>query len=187
MDNTKDKNLLTNNKKIEYKKSNYFNSFSKYTLFLYIPPSILTFTKSLEIEQYFIDNGYEKTNPMDFLYLFLGILFSGGLFWVVSKCFHNFIVNNAIQKSRTTNDINQHYYLIKNIIFGLFFYTIMTTINFYLIYTYNPEFLPKLLGGSLDVTTFIENWPQPISNPVRIFFIFSIGKVLKIIKLKLYF
>ena len=174
-DNQK-KTLLKKSNKINHGKSDYFNSISKYTLLIYIPASILMFQQGFEIEKYYEANGYQKTDPMNYFYMFIGTIYSGALFWMVSKVFHNFIKTRATKILRTTTDINKHFYLIKNMIFGIIYYTSMVIINYYLIYTYNPEFLPKSFGGSLDVTTFVDEWPQKISNPVRILFVFSIGK-----------
>lgn len=158
------------------KKKFNFNDLSKYITIAYIIASAFLFKEIFKIEDYFISNGFGESDKRDYLYIFLGIFISAFIFKFTSWAFDSFIRRNKLDKSRRNESTEWYVYRIKNMVYGIFYYGLGTIINFYLIKTYSPEFLPKYMGGNLDVLTFADSWPRTPSKPVSIFFIITIGK-----------
>ena len=129
-----------------------------------------------EIETFFVENGYGATNKWEYAYIVLGILISSGIFKLSNLYITPFIEKNSKKESRINENKDQHHYRIKNMFYGLIYYSIASVINLFLVYKYNSECMPKLLGGELNIYQFSNTWPRNISTPVRIFFIITIGK-----------
>jgi hypothetical protein len=148
---------------------------TKYTLYLYVPVSIYILKNIFEMFNNNKENDFSSTCFITIGLIVAGMIFSFGLLKIVSIIFHNFIVNNCIEKSKKTDDKIHQHYLIKNIVFGIFYYGIMSILNYYVIYNYQIEYLPKMIGGRLNTRDFMKSLTQPISTPVKYVFMFSIG------------
>lgn len=171
-------NLISKETTKEQKKLTPFNLISKYCVVVYILISIFMFRQFGISEKFYIENGHGRTEKMNYFYVLLGMIYSAFVFFFMSWSCDGFIRKYANPKSKMHESKDSYHHRIKNMFYGLVYYSISTLLNFYLIYTYNPELLPVMLGGKLNVLGFMANWPQTASKPVLIFFIVSIGKII---------
>ena len=80
---------------------------------------------------------------------------------------------NPISKLEETKE--QQVDRILKLFYSLFYYLIITIINYFVISTFQSDCLPTFFNGSLNLTSYTENWPRDVNPYVKYVFLFSIG------------
>jgi hypothetical protein len=152
-----------------------FEGSTKYIFIAYFLLCILFIKTLFDVESYYKQNNHPTTVISEYLLLIPGFLFSMYLYKITEYFFSNVIERNMIDKNKYNETKDQHKYRIVKILYSIFYYTISSTVNFYLIRTFQRDHLPKFFGGGLEIRNFIESWPLNVNKYVRYFFILSIG------------
>jgi hypothetical protein len=152
-----------------------FESSTKYIFFFYLILCILFIKSLFDVETVYAKLNVPLTNPKEYLLILAGGLISFLINQLTAKGFDGFIRRNMVEKNKYQESKDQHVYRIVKIIYSIIYYTLSSSINFYLIKTFQPDHLPTFFNGTLDVSRFIKDWPSQINIHVRYFFVMSIG------------
>ena len=160
------------------KKTQSFNQVDKVykvLFFLYIIGMIILVRKMSNIDGYFKRNGYGSTNFWELLLIVPGVIITWSLFQIIKKLSRGFILRNKSKHSRMSESEEDRVHRIQTQFNGIVYYSLSVGINWYLIHKYSIRYLPMMMGGELDITTYYSNWPEIPALPVRYFFMLSIG------------
>jgi hypothetical protein len=168
---TKTKEAVSKDENIFFK----FEGSTKYIFSFYMILCVLFLKSIFDIEPFYDNNNFVKTDLREYLIIVVGFAYSYLLFVLVKYMFDGFIEKNMVEKNKYGESKEEHKYRITKIIYSIIYYVISSSINFYLISKFQPNHLPKFFGGSLEVNQFLDTWPGNIDCYVRYFFILSIG------------
>ena len=142
---------------------------------IYFVLCLLSLHHLYKIENFYEKSQYGRTNVYEYLLIFVGVLLCALLFEFVKIVTRKFILNNMSDHKRLIETKEQRLYRIQIIFNSAIYYFWISVINFYLIKKYEIDYLPKYLGGKLEISNFLGDWPRQIAFPVRAILMISIG------------
>ena len=80
-----------------------------------------------------------------------------------------------LEHSRINETPEQRLNRVQTFFNTIFYYSFAVSINYYLIITYSPRYMPRFLNGELKIRTFLDIWGEMPEQPVRVFFMLSVG------------
>ena len=143
----------------------------------YIVIALTTYFLFIQKQMYYfvqeVNNSEEPFNYLELLLIPFGCVFTVFLQKLIEYLATDYIKRNVFEKKVRKETNEQQIARLNRYIHGLVFYTICTIIHYNLIK--GTDLMPKLFGGSLDVSNFKDYWPKDIPDSVRWFFLFRFG------------
>ena len=152
-----------------------FDQMMKFIFVIYLVLIILMANNAIAIETYFVGKGMSAINFYEFLLIIPGIAISFTIFWLVKWSTKAFILRNQLNHSRIKETQEERLNRVQTFFNTVVYYTLSVSINYYLIMTYSPRYMPRFLNGDLKIETFLSTWGEIPEQPVRVFFMISIG------------
>lgn len=160
------------------KATHWFSSFDKIMRFIfgiYIIMIMLMIRNIISIEHYFLSLNLPATNFKEFLLIIPGFFISLFIWEAIRYFTRGFIIKYKIEHNRIKETKEGRIRRVQAAFNSIIYYSICVGINYFLIITYAPDYMPVTLGGSLNIDAYPEIWPTYVCDPVRIFFVLSIG------------
>lgn len=152
-----------------------FNKIMRYVFFFYIILLIPQIIDIIGIEKHLREQGKPLIQYWEFIFIIPGFFVSLLIFETVKKISKPFILQNWLEHKRIKETPKQRLNRVQTFFNTIVYYTLAVGINYYLIMSYSPRYMPRLLAGELNILDFFEQWGEIPEFPVRVFFMISIG------------
>lgn len=147
----------------------------KFVFIIYLGLVVVLAKNALAIEGYFLQRGAVPTDFTEFFFIIPGMIISFTIFKLVKWASKDFILRNLVEHSRIKETPDERLNRVQSFFNTIVYYTLAVTINYSIIMTYTPSYMPRFLGGNLKIDNFLAIWGEVPARPVRIFFVLSIG------------
>ena len=128
------------------------------------------------VEDFYRSVGLQSTDYVwSALWVMAGVVISFSLYGAMKFLCRGFIKRNVTWEKQHLNKEGDRQYRVENQVYGVVYYLMSSIFFWSLLYVYEPECLPKGLGGELDLWSFTSNWPRLPHIVTRAYFMTSIG------------